>query len=250
MNSSVVQLSRSTNIEDVVRGQIQEDARSESDPSVVVFMLDATIPSGFWFDYLNRIYGLVAMEDPRRDVRVMVSELAVERQANPDAREAETGVTESMPELKRYKTVAVGGTFDRLHAGHRLLLAASAVTATERLIIGISGPQLLKRKKFANLIQSFAERSRRAEEFVLTINPHITVEVTELKDASGPTRTRENLDAIVVTKETRRGADDINRLRTEEEGLRQLEVVVVELLYPADGTEKLSSTNFREYDVR
>ncbi|KAJ8906484.1 hypothetical protein NDN08_002977 [Rhodosorus marinus] len=248
--SAVVQLSRSTNVEDVVRGEIGEDPGSESVGSLIVFMLDATIPSGFWFDYLNRIYGLVAMEDPRRDVRVMVSELAVKRQAKPDVREAEKSLTESMPELKRYKTVAVGGTFDRLHAGHRLLLAASALTATERLIIGISGPELLKRKKFADHIQSFAERSRGAEEFVLSVNPHITVEVTELKDASGPTRTRENLDAIVVTKETRRGADDINRLRTEEEGLHQLEVVVVGLLYPADGTEKLSSTRFREYDVR
>jgi len=35
--------------------------------------------------------------------------------------------------------VAVGGTFDRLHAGHRTLLAASALVATSSLYIGVTG---------------------------------------------------------------------------------------------------------------
>jgi pantetheine-phosphate adenylyltransferase len=33
----------------------------------------------------------------------------------------------------------VGGTFDRLHAGHRLLLAATALVATHRVYAGITG---------------------------------------------------------------------------------------------------------------
>lgn len=34
---------------------------------------------------------------------------------------------------------AVGGTFDRLHAGHRLLLAATALVSTQYVFIGFTG---------------------------------------------------------------------------------------------------------------
>lgn len=33
----------------------------------------------------------------------------------------------------------MGGTFDRLHAGHRLLLAATALVAREHIFVGITG---------------------------------------------------------------------------------------------------------------
>lgn len=38
-----------------------------------------------------------------------------------------------------FSHVAVGGTFDRLHVGHRLLLAASALICTENIYIGVTG---------------------------------------------------------------------------------------------------------------
>lgn len=39
----------------------------------------------------------------------------------------------------QFANVAVGGTFDRLHAGHRLLLAATALVATHNVYIGVTG---------------------------------------------------------------------------------------------------------------
>lgn len=38
-----------------------------------------------------------------------------------------------------FKRVAVGGTFDRLHAGHRLLLASTALVTKDDIFVGITG---------------------------------------------------------------------------------------------------------------
>lgn len=38
-----------------------------------------------------------------------------------------------------YDVVALGGTFDHLHAGHKALLTMGAVLARERLIVGVTG---------------------------------------------------------------------------------------------------------------
>lgn len=39
----------------------------------------------------------------------------------------------------RYKVAAMGGTFDHLHAGHKILLSMAAWIAEEKLIVGVTG---------------------------------------------------------------------------------------------------------------
>ena len=53
-----------------------------------------------------------------------------------------SGSTSSSSQQHSYLKVAVGGTFDRLHAGHRLLLAATALVASHGVFIGLTGEQL------------------------------------------------------------------------------------------------------------
>ena len=50
---------------------------------------------------------------------------------------SETEVDPSQPPL--YPVVALGGTFDHLHAGHKILLSMGAWIAKEKLIIGVTG---------------------------------------------------------------------------------------------------------------
>lgn len=38
-----------------------------------------------------------------------------------------------------YPVVALGGTFDHLHAGHKILLSMAAWIADEKVIIGVTG---------------------------------------------------------------------------------------------------------------
>jgi hypothetical protein len=46
---------------------------------------------------------------------------------------------EQQQEQLLFDFVAVGGTFDRLHAGHRLLLAATALVCKKQVYAGITG---------------------------------------------------------------------------------------------------------------
>ena len=39
----------------------------------------------------------------------------------------------------RYQVAAMGGTFDHLHAGHKILLSMAAWVAEEKLIVGVTG---------------------------------------------------------------------------------------------------------------
>lgn len=45
-----------------------------------------------------------------------------------------------------YKNVVLGGTFDRLHIGHKILLSAAAIRATERLVVGVTNATMNKCK--------------------------------------------------------------------------------------------------------
>jgi hypothetical protein len=50
-----------------------------------------------------------------------------------------------------FDKVALGGTFDRLHAGHRLLLAAAAAVSATHVYIGVTGALRIQRAKLAFL---------------------------------------------------------------------------------------------------
>lgn len=49
-------------------------------------------------------------------------------------------------EVKTYDYVALGGTFDRLHNGHKILLSQAALRATKELAVGVADIGLIKSK--------------------------------------------------------------------------------------------------------
>ncbi len=98
-----------------------------------------------------------------------------------------------------HNSVAVGGTFDHLHIGHKLLLSATVLAAdssptTPRLItIGITGDELLVNKKYGTHVESWSTRQERTAEFVDSILAFYTrktsaneLRTTEYIDQPGP----------------------------------------------------------------
>lgn len=75
--------------------------------------------------------------------------------------------------LQTYKEVVLGGTFDHMHSGHRLLLAAASLICDKRITVGLSEGPLLQRKILKELIESFQDRKRKLEEFINDVKPGI-----------------------------------------------------------------------------
>ncbi|KAL9054253.1 MAG: hypothetical protein Q9162_004287 [Coniocarpon cinnabarinum] len=189
-----------------------------------------------------------------------------------------------------HTSIAVGGTWDHIHIGHKLLLTMFAFLAqpdqTRKIVltIGITGDELLKNKKYADLLESWDERQRNARKFLSHImdfrpasdasvkeqevsnpgpnghavhyemHPGLVLNLVEIADPFGPTITDEAISALIVSGETRSGGKAVNDKRREK-GWQDLEVFEVDVLDPMEANpsttdaafeSKISSTAIRQ----
>lgn len=147
-----------------------------------------------------------------------------------------------------YDAVVLGGTFDRLHDGHRRLLKAAAELARVRVVVGVCTGPMLENKELAHLIEPVEKRIEAIENYIKSIKPGLLIQAEPIIDPYGPSIVDEDLEAIVVSKETLAGGLSVNK-RREERGLSQLKVEVVDLVFEAGNGEKLSSTALRQLDA-
>ena len=125
-----------------------------------------------------------------------------------------------------FENVVLGGTFDRIHAGHKVLLALSAVSARLRLLIGVSEGPLLAKKVLKEMVSSFQDRRERLVNFLASIRPNVNYEIVPIYDPFGPSIVDPHLECIVVSKETEAGGNSVNRRRVEA-GLSALKIQVI-----------------------
>lgn len=151
--------------------------------------------------------------------------------------------------------VAVGGTFDHLHDGHKVLLQTTAFCARKHIVVGVTGPALLTKKKYAEALQPLEVRIRLVSQFLLRhLPPHVLYSIYEINDVCGPTGYVRNINTLIISQETAEGAVFVNNYR-KERGFAPLDVVLVAVV-GGDGSGsaennwkgKLSSTDFRELE--
>lgn len=65
---------------------------------------------------------------------------------------AEVDLCDETADCKVYDTVVLGGTFDRIHLGHKLLLTEAVIRAKKRLVVGVTDSNMLSSKTLSELI--------------------------------------------------------------------------------------------------
>lgn len=152
------------------------------------------------------------------------------------------------PEFTRGKEAVygygcMGGTFDRLHIGHLILLSAGVLATTSGLKVGVTDDSMLTQKAHAELIQPVEFRIAEVERVLARLLPGHSFDVFPIYDPWGPTREDPVLDAMVVSKETEAGGEAIRKARIEN-GFPEIGVVVVDLVQgdSAPGFKVSSST--------
>ncbi len=157
----------------------------------------------------------------------------------------------------KYKTSVLGGTFDHFHKGHQKLLEYGLSTS-ESLIIGITSDEYIRKSKGksqkskveiqnSKVVEPSTVRKKSIEDYLNQIAKG-RFEIVEIDDMFGPTLD-EGFGAleIIVSKETRRGAEIINAKR-KEKGLPEFEILEVEPVLAEDGSP-LSSFRIRNGQI-
>ncbi|KAG0763016.1 hypothetical protein G6F29_006735 [Rhizopus arrhizus] len=157
-------------------------------------------------------------------------------------------------EPRRFERVAVGGTFDHLHAGHKILLTMTALLSEKSMVVGVTDDCMLIKKQHKDLIASTKDRIRQVETYLQSVKRSIQHQVVPIKDPFGPTVTDPTIDALVVSKETRKGGDLVNSER-DLRGYPPLELRIIDVISTNSNSIeekdmsvlKISSSWIREY---
>ncbi|KAG7188212.1 hypothetical protein KM043_016082 [Ampulex compressa] len=151
-------------------------------------------------------------------------------------------------EEKTYKNVVLGGTFDRLHSGHKIFLSEAVMRCTQKLCVGVTDSNMLSGKLLWELIEPCSQRMLNIKEFLEDVDSSLIYDVVAIDDMYGPTKHDPTFNMIVVSEETKRGADKVNELRLQK-NLSKLDIHVVKLMKDEQHREheesKISSSNHR-----
>jgi pantetheine-phosphate adenylyltransferase len=147
--------------------------------------------------------------------------------------------------IKKFKIVAVGGTFDKFHKGHRILIM-KAFEFGDRVLIGLSTDEFVKKIKNQK-VASYDERSKNLKKFLKKQRVLRRAKVLPLKDHYGLTLSNSCIEAIVVSKETEQRAYEINKKR-EFKGLPPLSIISIKMV-PSENDVPISSSRIRLKEI-
>lgn len=152
--------------------------------SLVVFMH----ASLFFYVYLWIKHFSICVDNSESDLPITDDQITV---ASSD---------ESHEDISR---VCLGGTFDRLHYGHKILLTVGALLAKEHLLVGVTCSDLLSSKCLSPLIFSWEKRSKIVQTFLSDIGVQSKItKIVKLSDKFGPPGYSSEFDCIVASSDS------------------------------------------------
>jgi len=144
--------------------------------------------------------------------------------------------------MKKFSAVAVGGTFDEFHKGHRALLKKAFEVGT-RVLVGLCTDEFAKKLWKTHDVAPYGKRLEELEKILRKQGVLHRAKITPLNDAYGITLSKGCVEAIVVSRETEPRAREINEKR-KAIGLPPLHVVVIEMI-PAENHVSISTTRIK-----
>lgn len=164
-------------------------------------------------------------------------------------RDSSSSVVHVMP---RFPHSVNGGTFDRLHNGHRILLGASVAVCSSSLTVGITSDLMIEnsKKTLKELVQRYEERMKSVDRFLRRCQPDVERKLPAIDDPFGPSIVDEALECIIVSEETLSGGKAVNEKR-EAKGLSVLKILTVDCWdksvdQSGSVENKISSTQLRK----
>ena len=148
--------------------------------------------------------------------------------------------------MKEFKKVAVGGTFDEFHRGHKALLT-KAFEVGEKVVIGLSSDEFVSKMGKPHVTAPYQERFEELQCFIEKSGLADRAEIVPLKDPFGLTISGLGLEALIVSKETESTANRINKIR-DKASLPPLKIVTVNMV-PAENCVPISTTRIRRGEI-
>jgi pantetheine-phosphate adenylyltransferase len=148
--------------------------------------------------------------------------------------------------MKKFRKVAVGGTFDELHKGHRVLLV-KAFEVGENVLIGLCTDDFVKKMGKPHVTAPYEARLRELLAFLKNSGLNNKAEIIPLNDPYGNTITDKCIEALVVSEETEKTAMKINQKRSEAQ-LPPLKIFTINMV-PAENYKPISTTRIRKGEI-
>jgi len=143
---------------------------------------------------------------------------------------------------REYAVVAMGGTFDVLHRGHRKLLR-QAFNVGRKVMIGVTTDEFARTLHKPHKFDEYSKRTKDLERLLSRWGVLSRATIVPLYDKFGPSIRDPHIDAIVVSRRTMGTANEINA-RRKANGLKPIAVDPIDLIL-ADDRRPISSTRIR-----
>ncbi len=148
--------------------------------------------------------------------------------------------------MKKFRKVAVGGTFDEFHRGHKVLLM-KAFEIGKHVLIGLCSDEFVKKMGKPHETAPYGERLKELCSFLKSLGLSDIAEIVPLNDPYGNTLADRCIEALVVSEETEKTAIKINQKRVEAQ-LPPLEIITIRMV-PAENCKPISTTRIREGEI-